>query len=283
MKNSTKYIFLIILLFLLISCDRDMRREKVVGVVKQIHEKILAKVNGIPITISDFQKEKNRLPPHLRELLKSKEKQRQFLDNLITKELLYQEAEKLKLENRKNIKSLIESYKKDLLINELIRTQIKANVIINDKEAYHYYLKHKKMFHFADKVSFYEYIFKDLTDAENFLKNHNISQCNNICKKMKLLKYLDEPDISNISSALNKLKRGEFSEILWTKNGYVILKLIKKHRGRLKPFYKVKEKIYQILREEKEKELLNRYIKVLKSNAHIIIYNDNQTQNKKIQ
>jgi hypothetical protein len=273
-----KIFTLFFLLFFIYGCDQDMHKEKVVGEVKHIHEKILAKVNGIPITVSDFEKEKNNLPPHLKKLLKEKDKQQQFLDNLITKELLYQEAEKLKLENRENIKEILNSYKKDLLINELIRTQIKSKVQIKDDDAYKYYLKHKKQFYTAATYRFERYIFKDFTDAQNFLKTHDISQCFNICKKEKISKRLNEiidPDISNI---IESMTTGKYSDILWTKKGYSVLKLIKKTKGKLKPFYKVKNEIYKILKEKMEKELLSQYINILKSSANIVVYNgDNQT------
>ncbi len=270
-----KIITVLILFICFCSCDKDMRREKVVAVVKQIHEKVLAKVNGIPITISDFKKEEKKLPPNLRALLKSKEKQKQFLDNLITKELLYQEAEKLKLENRRDIKEILKSYKKDLLINELIRTQIKANVQIKEKDAYKYYLKNKNKFYTSPIFQFNKYIFKDLTDAQNFLKDHDLTRCFNICRKIKESKKLNEIFNPDISSTLVNLKPGKFSDILWSKDGYVILKLIKKKKGKLKPFYKVKDEVYKILKENQEKELLNRYINVLKSSANIIVYSDN--------
>ncbi len=284
MKKILKIIIVSVFLLSMISCNDDMHREKVVAQVKKVKEQIIAKVNGIPITVSDYYREEKQLPQQLRELLKNADKKKQFIENLITKELLYQEAKKLNLDNSRKFKRMLNEYKKNLLINEVINSKIRNSVKISDKEAYKYYMKNKSKFHAPDKVEFEKFIFKDYTDATNFLKNHDINQCFSQC----FSEIVPLTNINKISSdmaiELKKLKPGEYgSNIMFTPQGYILLKLRKHVKGKLLPFYQVKKEIIENLKQIKEKEILTQYVKTLKETSDIQIFwdTDNKTVKEK--
>jgi peptidyl-prolyl cis-trans isomerase C len=268
--------------FFLISCNNDMYKEKLVAPVKRIKETVIAEVNGIPITLSDYKRAAQNLPEDLKRLLKEKEKQTQFVENLVTRELLYQEAKRNNIHKRKNIEKLLEEYKKNVLINELINVKVKNKVNITDKEAYKFYMMNKDDFYTPDLVEFTQYFFKDYTDAVNFLKNYDLSQCFNKCfsKRKGLTSINSLPE--KIAFALKNLKEGEYaSNIVFTDKGYCVLELNKRVQGYLLPFYKVKDEIKSKLKQAKEKKVLNDYIKELKERSKVEIFweklKDNET------
>ncbi len=148
--KKIKILFLILLLF---SCDSKMTKIKKVGKVKKLNSPIIAKVNNIPITVEDYKREKAKLPEDLKKLLKKPEKKLQFIQNLIDKELIYEESKKSKIEEDPSFKKKLEVLKKELMINEFLKRKISANIIITEKEIKSYYEKNKKNFNLPlDKV-----------------------------------------------------------------------------------------------------------------------------------
>ena len=121
-----------------------MTKIKKVGKVKKLNSPIIAKVNNIPITVEDYKREKAKLPEDLKRLLKKPEKKLQFIQNLIDKELIYEESKKSKIEEDPSFKKKLEVLKKELMINEFLKRKISANIIITEKEIKSYYEKNKK-------------------------------------------------------------------------------------------------------------------------------------------
>ena len=138
---------LIILFFCLsiftVSCDTKMTKMKKVGNVKKLKTPIIAKVNNIPITVDDYKREKSKLPENLQKLLKKPEKRLQFIQNLIDKELIYEESKKAKIEDDPEFKRKLHILKKELMINEFLKRKISENVVVTEREIKEYYEKNK--------------------------------------------------------------------------------------------------------------------------------------------
>ncbi len=87
---------------------------------------ILAKVNGTAITSEAFDRELTSLPAQYREIFEHDREE--FLNQLITKEILLQEAARQGLENEKEVKEKIEKdkeHRKEILVQELIQKMTK--------------------------------------------------------------------------------------------------------------------------------------------------------------
>lgn len=79
----------------------------------------------------------------------SKEKRAQFLDNLIQKQLLIQEAKKQKLDEREKFRQTIERYWQSTLIRDLLTQkgeEFKKATVATEEEAAAYYQENKDMF-----------------------------------------------------------------------------------------------------------------------------------------
>jgi len=86
----------------------------------------LARVNERPITSKELDEELESLPPQYQDIFE--ENKEELLEQLIIKEILFQEAERQKLEDEKEIQEKIEANKKnrkEILVQELIQKMIK--------------------------------------------------------------------------------------------------------------------------------------------------------------
>lgn len=115
-------------------------------------DKVLAKVNGTPITESQLREVLNRLPASYSSLKSNPSFRQHVLNTLINQQLLYQEARKENVEKDKTVQRQIEEVKKQILINALLSKHLKVNnVKVSDKEAKAFYEKNKFRFIDANK------------------------------------------------------------------------------------------------------------------------------------
>ncbi len=141
-----KKIIVLFIFVMIVSCKSEMRKVEFVAKVKTLKEPVIAKVNNIPITVEDYNREKNKLPPDLRALLKDPGKRLQFVQNLIDKELLYEQSKKLNIDKLPEFQEKLQQIKRDLMIDEFLKIKISSNIYISNKEIKNYYKKHEKEF-----------------------------------------------------------------------------------------------------------------------------------------
>ncbi|HUV50171.1 MAG TPA: SurA N-terminal domain-containing protein [Anaerolineae bacterium] len=127
MKKSFIYLLLLVLFLHLFSCTQEQEKE----------DKILAGINDRKLTIDEFQ---SQLAAELEmdEACKlTKEVKKEFLEELIRKELLIQEAKKLKLDRKKKFIRAIERYWESTLIRDLVEMkgeEISNRILISEEE-----------------------------------------------------------------------------------------------------------------------------------------------------
>ena len=130
------------------------------GCTKADDGAVLAKVNRNTITASDFKKQVEELNPQMQQaVLNDPNARKEFLDDLITIELVIQEAQRQGLDKTAEYKKRQEQLKKDLerrvreegrneLFNSLLKKELGdklSNVAPpTDKEAQDYYNKNKE-------------------------------------------------------------------------------------------------------------------------------------------
>jgi len=132
MKESFFYLLLFILFAQLFSCSQD----------KITEDKILARINDYKLTLGEFQY-KLAAEIEMDENFKLTEQaKKEFLERLISKELLIQEAEKLKLDREKKFVSAIERYWESRLIRDLMEIkeeEISQRILVSREEIKAYY------------------------------------------------------------------------------------------------------------------------------------------------
>lgn len=127
MKIKPFFILLLLLCIQPFSCSKD----------KPDHPEILARVNDYNLTLHEFQ---TRLAAELemeKDFKLTKEARDEFLDEIIKKELLIQEAKKLDLDKEDRFIRAIERYWESTLITNLMEKkgdEISRRIVISQEE-----------------------------------------------------------------------------------------------------------------------------------------------------
>jgi maltoporin len=137
MKKTFYYLPLLILSVLLFSCSQDSHDDG----------KVLARINDYSILQDEFQYQLAEEIDLYSDLKLTKEVRRDFLDRLIKKELLIQEAKRLQLDRRDDFIKTIERYWESTLIRDLLEIkgeEISQRILVSQEEIEAYYNDMKK-------------------------------------------------------------------------------------------------------------------------------------------
>ncbi|MFN3396237.1 MAG: peptidylprolyl isomerase [Thermodesulfovibrionales bacterium] len=271
-----KKILLLVVLIpaLIISCTK--KTEQKAGTY-------VAKVGKTLITEADVEKEFKNLPPQIQKVFEGKEGREKFIDELVKKEMLYQEAKSRGLENDAEYKQKLEDFKKLTMISLLLQKEIEDKVKVGDNDAKAYYDSHKEEFMTNNQIRASHIlvkteeeaksIFNDVKKGADFAK---LAQSKSIdsgsAKNGGDLGYFSRGQmVPEFESVAFKLKVGEISKPVRTQYGYHIIKVTEKKEGKPIEFDKIKDLVIQKLTAEKQKEVFDSYIEGLKKkyNAEI--------------
>src|SRR5689334_20487602 len=105
-------------------------------------ERVVAFVNGKPITQTEFDHEWSDLPDATKARYEKEGGRQVFLKELVDHELLLQEARKQGLDQSDAIRDRVRRYKEKLLKDELLKDRMKTTVELTKEELDRYYEEH---------------------------------------------------------------------------------------------------------------------------------------------
>ena len=108
----------------------------------QSEERVVAFVNGKPITQTEFDHEWGDLPDATKARYEKEGGRQVFLKELVDHELLLQEARKQGLDQSDAIRDRVRRYKEKLLKDELLKDRMKTTVELTKEELDKYYEEH---------------------------------------------------------------------------------------------------------------------------------------------
>jgi len=138
MKKGLLFPFLLVLCFSLFCCAKEEKTEK---------KEILARINDYELALKDFEFQLVDELEMDQDFKLTREARKEFLDQLIRKELLIQEAKRLKLDRKKNFVRTIERYWESTLIRNLMELkgkEISKRTVVAQEEIESRYEKMKK-------------------------------------------------------------------------------------------------------------------------------------------
>lgn len=100
-------------------------------------KKVIATINDYPLTLDEFQYELASEMELDKDFKLTREAKRKFLNRLIQKELLIQEAKRLKLDTREEFRRAIEKYWESTLIKNLLELkgkEIAKKCVVSEEE-----------------------------------------------------------------------------------------------------------------------------------------------------
>jgi len=241
----------------------------------------LAKVGNVEITQADFEREIKNLPDFAQKMFESNSGKEKFLEELVKKEILYQEAVKKGFDKDSGYLKKVEDFKKITLVGILLEKEIEAKATVSEKDIKDYYENHKEDFTPVSQIRASHILVKTEQEAkdiaERLKKGEDFAK---IAKKSSIdtasaknggdLGFISKGQmVPEFESAAVKLKKGEISELVHTQFGYHIIKLTDKNLGQVIGFDNVKNIISQHLIAEKQKEVFDSYLDGLRKNYKV--------------
>lgn len=147
-----KLILVLLSAFLVFSCTQDRGGSKEAKPAAKAEKsteaagEYLAKVNDVTIGVEDVKKEFNMLNLKAQQMFMAQGGLESFLDEIVKKEMLLQEASKRDYESDPKFKELMDDYKKRLYIGFLLKDEVEKKSEVSDAEVQKYYNDNRKNF-----------------------------------------------------------------------------------------------------------------------------------------
>jgi hypothetical protein len=139
---------------------------------------IVAKADGRPMTLKEFEKWYATLPEALVKQMPGLEGKKQLLRNFVAKELLYQSAVRRGFDKDKDILEQVFGVKKSLMVQKVLQDEVLKNARIDESDLRNFYQAHQKEFY--DKLHgvqpSFEEVKKEVYQALMAEKVQNLSQ-----------------------------------------------------------------------------------------------------------
>jgi peptidyl-prolyl cis-trans isomerase C len=258
-----------------------------ISCTKKENGKVLVTIDKNQITMEEFNKELDKIPMNMKMAVATESGKKSFLDRLIMKKLLLIEANKEKMENEKEFQTRLLDIKEQLLIESLLKKKIASNAQLNDEELKKYYDANKDKFKKEKEINTRHILLKTEEEAKQIKeKLQNGEDFVELAKKYSIdpnakttggeLGFYPKgsllPEYEDIAFKLAKV--GQVSGIVKSQYGYHIIRLEGTKPPTFVAFEEVKDFIKQQLAQEKQKELVEKYIDDLKKGAKIVINED---------
>jgi peptidyl-prolyl cis-trans isomerase C len=240
-----------------------------------MENKVLATVNKSVITEKDIKRSLSRFPQETQEHYKTEEGKKQFLDQMVNFELIYNYALDSDMENDPDYIEQVKLIKKDVLIQIGVKN-IMASVDITEEEIKNYYEANSQMFKNEETVSAKHILVDDLdkineikTEIANGMSFEEAAQKHSKCPSASqggsLGSFTRGKMVPEFEETAFKLEVGEISEPVKTQFGYHLIQLDEKSSEAAKTFEESKETILKNLLNQKQNEKYISTVEELKS------------------
>lgn len=239
---------------------------------------VLVIVNGKPITQREFDFRWSELPESTKARYQKEGGKRKFLDDLIGRELLMQQARKLGLEQSQVIRERLQRFKEQVILDELLQQVLKDQIEIPKDELEAYYTSHDAVLPAPDRIEVAqivtrnEFAAKDikrmLDEGMDFAKlaQRYSTDKETRAKGGELGLYRKGSADPQVEAVILKLRPGHVSEPIKTESGLIyIIKLISREPGDTKAVHAFRERLRQELYAEKRQKQFEQYLEKLRA------------------
>jgi len=251
-------------------------------------DEVIVKAGSSKLTKKELQEDLKSLPPQTKAFLASPEGINRLKDELIKREVLYEEARKKGIEKSEDFKKRMEEFKKITLINMLLEQEIKNMQNVTETEAKEYYEKHKDEFIKPTEVRVSQIVVKNEDDAKKVYERINkgedfgkIAKEVSIDEKTKAsegdMGFFKKGQLNQqIENVVFNLRKGQVSMPLTNQKGISIFK-VTEVKGTPIDFESVKSQLIEQLKVKKQQDWFNSYIEDLKK-KHKVEVNEKALQ-----
>lgn len=249
--------------------------------------RVIAQVNGKEIRDDQFKMRFSKLPLSLKTRYSDEKGKRDFLEEIIKRELLLQEARRIGIEKDPAILDRIEEMRERMILNEFLQREVENKLVANDKELEDYYNLHREEFKSPDEVKISQIVVRGEEDAREVLKRlHRRADFARMAKEFSIdtatknsggeLGMLQKGKIHpQLESVIFGMNEGDISDPIKTESGFHIIKLQKKNPGTLLSFKDAKNMANQRYSIEKRNRVFEDLFAGLRSKGRITISEEN--------
>jgi peptidyl-prolyl cis-trans isomerase C len=251
------------------------------GCTPQQEEPVVALVNGRAITQTEFDVRWGELSEATRSRYEKEGGKRRFLDELITRELLMQEARRQGLDQSESIRDKTQRFREQLILDELLKDRLQTKVELTKAELDVYYERHAQELLDPLKVQVSQmllpnypaakYIETQVNRGGNFAK---FAQRYSIDDKTKtkggdLGPYRKGLLIPEVDAVVHTLKPGQVSAPIKTADGYYLVMITPLDKEIIQADLATQERLRQELLADKRRKRFEEVIADIRANATV--------------
>lgn len=238
-------------------------------------------VNGRPVTQSEFEYRWSQLPESMQARYRQEGGKRKFLNDLITRELLLQEARKRGLDQAPDFRERMERFKEQVALDELTNQVVDEAIEITNEELDGYYASHSAELLAAGQVRAAQIVVETASRARDL--KQRLDQGGDFAKLARRYS-LDEHSRENggdlgpyrrgaadpaVEAVILTQRPGTVSEPIKTDSGYYLVKVISRDQGEPLSGHALRERLRQELSAEKRRKRFEEFLSKLKKSATI--------------
>ncbi|MBI3595985.1 MAG: peptidylprolyl isomerase [Nitrospirae bacterium] len=243
----------------------------------------LAQVNGTPITVVQFNQRWSQLPEPARAAYAGPNGKKDFLSELITRELLLQKAHQMKLDQDKTVGERVESFKERLLLDTTLHELIEKKVEVSEEELTAQFNAHRDALPLIEEARASHILVKTESEARALLgrlrrgadfaalaKAHSMDPATKdkggdlgLLRKGRVL-----PEFEKV---VFEMKPGQISDVVRTSYGYHIIRVQSRRTPKPLSVDDVRDELREQIIKDKETALFDALVKTLRAESNIVI------------
>ncbi len=242
---------------------------------------VVAFVNGKPITQSELEQRWAELPEPTQAYYRNEGGKRKFLDDLITRELLLQEARKRGLDQELQFRERLERIKEQLVLDQLMKVVVTPQVDVSKEEMEAYYASHADELAAAEQIRASHILVptakqawdlkRQLDEGADFAKLAKRYSVDAATRERggDLGPYRKGAVLPEVEAAILKLKPGAVSEPVQSLAGFHLVKVTAREEDHATRVTALRERLRKELYAEKRRQRFEEYLAALRAAATI--------------
>jgi peptidyl-prolyl cis-trans isomerase C len=275
-------------LFALAACgsrQNDTATESAPAKKAETGGEVIATYRGRKLTSDAVVQEFERLPAPSRSYLTAPDRKRQFVENLVMNDLLYEEGQKAGYDKEPDIERQVNDMRKRLVVQRVMR-QYQNPPNVTDEQVRAYYDQNPTIYS-TTQIHASHILLKDEATARQVLADvkANPDKFADIAREKStdtisakkggdLGTFGPGRMVPEFEKAAFALKPGEISDVVKTQYGFHIIMVTERKEGDPKPFDSVKEQIRATLRNRGLQDQVQNHFDQLKKDADLKIDDD---------
>jgi peptidyl-prolyl cis-trans isomerase C len=242
---------------------------------------VLAVVNGKPITQSEFDVRWAELPESRQARYQREGGKKKFLDDMISRELLLQEARRRGLDQTTEVRERTQRFQEQLALDELMREMARTHAQVTQDEMEDYYMAHSSAVLATEHIRASQIIVptavqalevkKQLEGGADFAKlaqKVSIDQATKI-RGGDLGPYRKGAAPPEIEAAILTQNPGTVSEPIQVAAGFALVKVTSRDPLDARSAHVARERLKQELQAEKRRKQFEEFLAALRGKAAI--------------